>query len=272
MRHISTLARPVDPRYRSNIWALGIALLVALSLVGTRQELTGSLAFGGFLGALLTWALTRELDPDRPISALIAAGLSAPVMIWLGTPDLLILGALMIAARVLGRTTGLPPTALDLLGVTAMGGALGLREGGWLIALGLAFAIVRDRTLPGSPPRWARLSGLLIASIATGFSLQGFGFLIAPTVQAWLFVLFGVIAALSGRLYDPQSQADLTKELLLRRRITSGRRIVATTSLFAIALSGMPAITATAGVWLSFAAIFLVSVGIVPAGSPERLR
>ena len=273
MKHISSLARPVDPRFSSNLWILGLSLGVALVLIGRHQELSGSLAFGGFVGTFLTWALVREFDPDRPLTALIAAGLNAPAMLWLGTPDLLILGSLMVMARLLTRSVGLPPTALDLVFVTAMGGALGLREGGWLVALGLSFAVVRDRNLPGTPPRGVRLSGLLIASIATGVAVRaGIGMMVSPTRAEWLFILVGVVAALSGRLYDPESKADLTSERLLRRRVTSARRIVGTTALLSVATSGAAAIVATAGVWVGFFAIFVVSVGLIPGGSPEQPR
>lgn len=268
--HVTTLVRPIDPRYRSNIAVLVIAAAVTVATMTTRQEFSASLAFASFVGAFLTWAIGRELDPDFGTSALLAAGLSGPLMIWLGPPDLLLMTAILMLARILTRSSGLPPTMLDLVAMTLLGGALGLREGGWLLALALAFGVVRDRTLPGSPPRFARLAGLVIAATATGFAVRsGVGVMTWPTGFEIGFVCAGVVAALTGRLYEPASPADITRELLLRRRVASSRRIVATATLASIATSGSLAIAGTGPVWAIYIAILVVSMGANPSAGPE---
>jgi len=270
--HITTLVRPIDPRYPSNIAVLIIATIVAITTMAAGQEISGSVAFASFIGAFLTWAIGRELDPDHSISALLAAGFSAPIMIWLGPPDLLLMTAVLMLARILIRSSGLPPTVLDLVAVSLLGAALGLREGGWLLALGLAFGVVRDRSLPGSPPRFARIAGWVIAAAATGLAVRsGVGVMTSPTAFQIGFVSVGIVAGLAGRLYEPASTGDITNQPLLRRRLASSRRIVATTALASIASSGTQAIAGTAPLWAVYVAILLVSSGAVPSSGPEGL-
>ncbi|HEX5631528.1 MAG TPA: hypothetical protein VFY15_07700, partial [Acidimicrobiia bacterium] len=55
--------------------------------------------------AFLAWAVTRELDPDHPTTA-IAAAVIAPLGVLRAGPDLLAAGVILIVARIVAGTTG----------------------------------------------------------------------------------------------------------------------------------------------------------------------
>lgn len=91
--------RSLDPAYPTN---LAIVLWVGLA-----WWLWGS---SSGLAIFFAWALTRELDPDRPLSALLAALLAT---LWGGYSSGLFL--LLLGMRFVSRTPGVPARPLDSL-------------------------------------------------------------------------------------------------------------------------------------------------------------
>ncbi|MDH3194495.1 MAG: hypothetical protein OEM40_09270, partial [Acidimicrobiia bacterium] len=71
------MIRALDPRYRSNLHALALSAAAALVLFlvstddGVRQAI--SIGFRAGAATVGVWAMTRELDPDHPSSAGLAA-------------------------------------------------------------------------------------------------------------------------------------------------------------------------------------------------------
>ena len=94
LRNFSAIARPVDPRFPTNraIAALTLAVIVGdliRRLVGGSEWLASTWAAGGIgLSVFLAWALCREIDPDRDLSAFVAAGLALVGGLLWGTPGL----------------------------------------------------------------------------------------------------------------------------------------------------------------------------------------
>jgi len=120
---LSTIGRPVDPRFPTN---RAILILVGASLVGSAsvlfaigrplsEALLRALSLAG--AVFFAWALARETDPDRPGSAFLAAAGAAGGALLLGTPRFLLLLWVLLGLRVVNRSTGLSPGALDWVAI-----------------------------------------------------------------------------------------------------------------------------------------------------------
>ena len=111
---VTTLGRPVDPRYPTNLAVVVLSPVVVVAgtiyrLVSGYALLEGVLwGIGAGLAVFLAWALGRELDPDHDLSAFVGAGLTVFGLLLTGLPSLLVLFWLLLALRVVNRSTGLP--------------------------------------------------------------------------------------------------------------------------------------------------------------------
>ncbi len=171
LRSISGIARPVDPRYATNR-AITVVTVAVIALETVRQIVTGSgVLVGGLSGIVLgvavflAWALCRELDPDHDLSAFVAAALALAGTFILGPPGLMVLFWLLLTVRIVNRTTGLPATLLDSLGILALGLWLTYRDS-WTYAALLTLAFLLDGTLP-RPNRRHIAFGLVALTAAT---------------------------------------------------------------------------------------------------------
>lgn len=133
--NITGLYRSLDLRHGSNRFIGLVALLAGLVAYAL------GLSWLGIAGATFaTWALARELDPDHPITACVAAVLLGLMIFFVPQPAQLELflttGFLMVGARAISCSTGTPATILDWLGVLTVAvpaAAFGLVS--WLVVL-----------------------------------------------------------------------------------------------------------------------------------------
>lgn len=269
------LARPIDPRYRSNLAILVIAAASAVVLfsVSTDEGISAALniAWRAGVATIGVWALARELDPDVSNAAAASSLLSIPVWMLLGVPDLLATFAMVIAGRVLIRSSGHPPRALDALMVVGLGVFAGRTGPGWILGLTLAFAMSRDRTLDGEKSRFARVGALLIAAGTTGMAVrsgdltQGLTTLIPVssssliTIVAWSLFGLGALAAISTPPYHPVSVGDISKHPLSPRRLQSARRITLVGAILTVLVTREAGILATAPLWVAWIGIAIMA-------------
>lgn len=234
MNRLTALGRPIDLSYPSNRWAVGLMLLglVALGLL-TRSWLG---AVTGALWVFSTWALGRELDPDEPRTATVSAG-AVLLALALARPEAFYLlhgmaatGGTMLAARLLGRTTGLKTRPLDLFTLVLTAPVLGglASRGLWPLAAVAGIASGLDAVYDGKPAR-AWLGGVLAAIGGALLLLLGRNY--APLIPDWFFwgsagVLVLGLVGLVWRPYEPKTGAD-NGEGLEAARITSARRTAA---------------------------------------------
>ena len=116
---ISSIGRPLDFNYKTNkaiviITAINIMIGILLSLINQLEPTTviiKGLSFG--ITFFLSWAITREIDPDNSISAFIGLiPLFIILFFWIET-NIVILFWLLISLRIINRTTGLPARIFD---------------------------------------------------------------------------------------------------------------------------------------------------------------
>ncbi len=224
---VSSLGRPVDPRFPSNK-----AILVVMAVVFVAGTAWGWFDSETWHGALLrglhcsvvafaSWALGRELDPDRPGTAMIAVALSGAALVWQGDVDLWTLGGGLVAARIVNRTIGPGARATDLVAVLGLLAFAVFGAGRWSLALALAIALVLDAQLVGgTKDRWAwalACVGLVFAHVlADGLH---FGALSDPLLVGAV-TLAGLISI--ATLPAPSAACDQPTHTLHRRRVQGG--------------------------------------------------
>ncbi|MFB6290270.1 MAG: hypothetical protein ABEJ25_00860 [Candidatus Bipolaricaulia bacterium] len=165
-KNISNLSRPLDTDYPSNVFILVISSASLLGF-GIYSWLSGesalwSIVFGAkaFLSVFLAWALCREIDPDRPLAAGLAA-IGQVIVIWVtNVPNLLLTFWALIIFRVLNRSTGLKAGLADIVLVSALSMWLGF-ELAWVIP-GVSAVILLLDGLMLNPNRKNLVPGILL--------------------------------------------------------------------------------------------------------------
>jgi hypothetical protein len=229
---ITALVRPVDPSYPTNL-AIGLVTLVVavggmLVQLATGASPAESRLWGLSAGVtvFLTWALGRELDPDHPLSAFVGVGLALIGAILWGTGGLGLLFWLLLVMRVVNRTPGRPATALDLLGVIALG-AWQTYGGWWGVGVMTAVAVALDWWLrPGREWGWAFT---LLALLAGGVALALGEGMVGADLTWWAGGLALALAALLIPVYRASGQlvsvGDATGEPLSPTRVRAAQLV-----------------------------------------------
>ena len=249
----SGITRGFDLSYPSNRFvlvatpALGIVagLITLIAGDGWPAGLRNGFAAGG--ATFLAWALGRELHPDHPGVAALAA-LVAPLGVMRVGPDLLAAAVVLLGARVVAGTTGRVLRWFDvaLFVVVATPVALRASGPGVLTTTALALAIVlarQDRRRLETAVTVAVLAGL--ATLAWTRFEPGFEadpWLIAPAV-------LGLVAVVGpGKV---EVGTDREGGVISPNRVRAGR-VVAWIAAAGAALALQPA--AMAPVWAALAA------------------
>ncbi len=268
MRRITGLQRAIDPRVQSNRYVVLVTVVagaVAFAAAPSDDRIRTAFTVAG--SAFLGWALGREVDPDRSITATLAApaaGLVAWIDATAGHPASL--GAIylvMLTARILVRSTGRPPTTLDLalhLGVVVW---LAWGSIGWVPAVGLAVALVLDTRLPVPAPTaqlwWGGAMGVA-ASLVAGLTGDT-PLWIAPRPVEWVPMAIGVLGAIF--LIRPESVlslADTGDSLLHPQRLLVARIAIGVSAVLISVVGGANGISAIGAVWAVLAAGGLVRI------------
>lgn len=260
LKDFTHVGRIVDPRQPSNLFAL-LASLGSALVVFALDTTDLPRAFATGLATFAAWAIARELDPDRPRSAAVAALLVPISVLTLGAPAPAPLFVALLTVRILVRTTGLPPKTTDLAVLTIGAIAIADTPAGWAAGILLAFAMVRDAALPGEPPPNAGWWG---AALAVGVTarvalVDGLGAWDTPTAVS--LVAFGLGLAGAVLVLRPTlvlSLGDFTKVPLEPVRVREGALFGILTGIVAFVAAGDPGIVALSPLFGCFAAVATV--------------
>ncbi|MEM7152465.1 MAG: hypothetical protein AAF799_06450 [Myxococcota bacterium] len=253
----SAVARPVEPRYPTNLAILLVmgVTVVALSVTSLiRGAGPADALLGGLLGSLIlftTWALTREIAPDDNVAAFVAlAPVTAAIVV--GVYPLFFEPMLvLVLARLVNRTVGPPAKTGDRIAILVF--LLAVGRGPHSLALGLAAvaAFGLDALLPTAAARgwlWAGLAAVVAAvAMATGHPEITVGELGTWTMGAWVVaVLFAVVIATQPA---PSSECDTSPHALLRRDRVQGAMVITLVAISAASLGGETSVQSWAVGW-----------------------
>ena len=225
----SHILRPFD---LADPWNRGVLALSALAgVVGAyltiSQDREPLLAVQAGGTALLSWALCRELDPDRQVPA-IALTLFGGGWALLGNETAILpFAGLLLVARLLVESTGRRPLPTDLAVVAVIASVISFTPLGWVMGFGLAVAIyVDDRMSEESNPAAliaamaAAAGSSVVASLTDAFPRA------MPSFRPIFIASLGLIAVITAlrEPVDPVSFVDSRNKRFLRRdRVHAGR-------------------------------------------------
>ncbi len=123
---VTSIGRPLDPSYRTNLAVLvlmPVAALVAAVAAAIRGDGLGAIAAQALVGptaAFGAWALARELAPDDNPAAFVSMALAFAASLTVASPSLLLLFATLGMVRIVNRTVGPPARLTDSLVVLGL--------------------------------------------------------------------------------------------------------------------------------------------------------
>lgn len=262
MSDITSIGRSLDPDYPTNraivivtiLVTVGGALYQRLSAGGWVESLLWGVNAG--LSVFLAWVVCRELDPDHPVGAFVAAALAlVAVLIW-DLPELGVILWLVIVMRVVNRTTGLPAGVLDALGLVGLGGWLSL-QAGWGYGAVTALALLLDGLLPDRARRQL-VFALLAVLVTVAVAVVGD----APVWPSALSLTGGLIALGLSLLFVPvilasrslESVCDQTEEPVKPVRVQAAQALALLAGVGAAFLGGVGAMADLSPLWAAILA------------------
>lgn len=267
----SGIGRILDPATPSNRFILILSPLAG-ALAGAASLVSGE-TFGEAIGrgigaggaAFLAWAIGRELDPDHPLSAGVAAVLAPPIGV-LGPPELVGAALILIAARIVAGTTGRLPTPVDLGVVGAGAAVVAARATGPGLVGVAALALVMAAAF--EPPARVRilLGALALVAIGAGIAVWADRAPVGPELPATgdlVILVAGAVATTLAVAFLPTvvSETDHgTRRSVSTRRVRLARATTGAAAMVAWMWGGEAGVAAAAALWAALVAVAVFSV------------
>lgn len=266
MTTVTALARPIDltvPSNRLVVFASGTVAVVGTLVLWLVDAELGLAAAAGRgvrfgVGTFLAWAIARELDPDRPLSARNAVLAYLPALV-LGVPALAAAAALLFAARVTLRSSGAAPTVVDLVVLVVLAGVAATSGSGFVAGLALAWAVFEDGRLPTPAPQpRTQLAAAAVAAAALTVSVVTGSFVTpwrAPGLPEVVWIALVVLAVVVRPRPLDVSSPDDRRGPMSATRLVRARRIVLAALALALLWAGADAVPALAPAAAAFLGI-----------------
>ena len=233
----SALARPVEPQYPTNLAVIIVLPLVAIGLSawlafdGSGMGEAGKAGLFGALAAFLAWALGREMDPDHNATAFIAMALTV-LLAGLGYGfDLLTLGALMFAVRLVNRTVGPQAKVGDIITLVLLNLGAVFVEGAWWMPFISVIALAIDEFFERSNlTQRLAIPALLVMGLSAFLVGDGVDFSVMESlVRGWIVTVVVVALMVGGTIFNTEeilAPMDVLGSPCNCRRVQAGMALI----------------------------------------------
>lgn len=271
VQDFSSIGRYLDPTIRSNQIAIGLTALgfVAGLVIAATSDFEGvDIILFGLLTAAVAfgaWAIGREFDPDYPPTGAFGAAIAIIAMLLFpdARPNLIALGLLLIALRVVNQTTGLAIKVSDAVGMVILA-AIAAAMGLWVLSAISVIALVVDYFMVDrnmlAPPM------ALVALVMTIIGLLVGGFDAPNDVELNLVLPLAIVgiafAAVVIFMPAPTALGDYTKKPLHKSRIVVANLLVLVGALAAFLWrgGGEAAWWVLLPIWTSFVGMIIYAI------------
>lgn len=234
---------------------LGLAAAVGVAAVynaGDRHPLLALVE--GSLTVFLCWAIVRELDPDHPVAAVLAGAAAGMATVATSASPIAALAGLMVASRVLTRSTGLRPLLTDIVAVGAFAGIFARTPAAWAVGLGVAAAVALDSNLPEpAPDRRIWLAGAV--GVAVTLTAVMSGALAAawqlPDLTTLVLMAAGTGLIMTAPAQTLQSKTDFRAIPVDPTRLLTARRLAAGALVLGTLVGGLAHAQASWPAWIA---------------------
>ncbi len=231
-------------------------------------------ALYGFRIALvifINWAIVRELHPDAPWAAFVVVGITSVVLFFLPDPDLQMLFFMLLALRLLTRTTGIDARIPDVLLLIIFTAWL-LYQGNLSAGVFATAAFWLNSRLP-QPQPWHKYIALLLA-LATTYSVYlNTRYSMPATLSIYINILIITLATgfalFARKMKQVQSHDDATVSPLFLKRINSAQVILLLVVTVFSLWYGDEYFNKLSPVWSAFGGIFIYAA-FDRTPSPEK--
>ena len=268
LKDVSAIMRVLDPRYPTNLAIIvlsavaGAAALLYRLTAGMSlfDSLVWSVGAGFTVG--LTWAISRELDPDHDLSAFVAAALAIAGLVVFSLPGIAIHFWLVVLARIIIRPVGFTARLFDSLALLGLGGWLAW-DGNWIVGVMTAVAFVLDARLSEPLRRQLYFAGVTLLMTVVFVALDGWSrpadntsYLAAvlPVSVLFVWVIVG-----SGEV---ESRTDATRQPMDGRRVRAAQLVSLLTALLMAWWYGNAGVVQLLPLWAAFLGIALFRIGV----------
>ncbi|MGB3051364.1 MAG: hypothetical protein WBB42_10225 [Polyangiales bacterium] len=271
---ITSIGRPLDPRYKTNrtvLRLMPIAAVIAGVIAGVGGGDVKAIALaavGGLLVVFGCWALARELVPDDNPGAFNSLVLSFGSFVVVDDTSLLLPFVALFLVRIVNRSTGLKAKAGDSVLVLLLTLWAMYHLHSPLLGLVAALAFASDAILANGLPRQWLFAGA--AAAAAGFALAldplaGIRLLeLSPTLLSAVGILSVLWLLNIALTRSVASVTDIGEEPLSVARVRMGMLVGW--------LVALQALTATDPVAYSSALVWATLVGLIVGRVATALR
>jgi hypothetical protein len=255
--HFTSLARPIDLNYPTNkaiatltMIVFGASIILLMATGGVILDSTVESLIAGLI-IFLSWTIAREIDPDYELSAFFSAGLSLIGLIFLDIPSLIVLFWILLLARMVNRSTGLPARIFDSFVILTLAGWLTF-NGYVVVSWITSVAFLLDSFL-SRPQRHQSLFAIITLVI----SALAFNVYNTVLTDGKLSLLLGLaLLAMSSLFFlviygstKISAVGDKTAEVLDPKRVQSAQGIVLSSAVLIAVWNGWPGMSALMPLW-----------------------
>jgi hypothetical protein len=216
------------PDNRIIIYLSTVTFVAAISFqVFSGEQLIKAIISAGraALSIFFAWALTKEIDPDYPHAALIAAGIGICCLLFLEIPFILPLVLLLFLFRITNRISGIIPTLFDSILILLTGTYL-IYTGNWIQGLLMTITFYMDARL--NEPVKRHFIFAFICLVSSLFVLYGSNIEVLFPSQYQIFILlllivFSIVKIVKAEVL--RTVSDVKSKPLSKERIIATRMI-----------------------------------------------
>ena len=253
----TSLYRGYDITLRRNqLILMATAVGMAAGFFAGGPGLTSRLVAAAVAGAVvfLTGALAKELNPDEPWGAFLAAVLAVPIVSLITFTGAVALFWLLGHMRFLNRTSGLPPKWSDALALLALSAWLGWQVTPFFGIL-MGITLLLDSLLPDGRRIYAMIGMMIFLVSAVWLAFTGHA---AAPLAFWMVAILlaitvGFIPVILST-YRVQAVGDVTGERLQPARVQAGQGLALGSGLFLATWLGESGIILLLGLWAALLA------------------
>jgi hypothetical protein len=271
IRKFSSTGRPLDFNYRTNRIIAVITLIVLIGgfiyqlIIGNQWISALGWGFGVSISVFLSWAISREIDPDHDYSAFVGTGLTLIGSIIWYPPSFFLLFWALLASRIINHSTGFSANIADSVILTILTAILVIVFKDWITGIASGIIFLFDGILRRGKKRqyiFAFIQFILVGTSFLFIDYTGFVGMLSGIFVVGIVVIAAASVPFIILYKNVRSVGDDTGETLLPVRIQILYSIIFIWLVLLTFKGGMPGFKSLFPIWSSLAGTVIYTLVI----------